>query len=64
MNIKALTKAALLEKWEYYLTDHILGNGIAKKVYRNSTNTYDQILIPTSKNRAKLEIVLRNSLEF
>jgi hypothetical protein len=48
----------LLEKSKYYLTDDILESGNVEKVYRNSVNTYDQILIPTIKKNVYLIIIV------
>jgi hypothetical protein len=44
----------LLEKSKYYLNDYILENGMVEKIYRNSLNTYEQILIPTAKKNIYL----------
>jgi hypothetical protein len=48
----------LLEKEKYHLSDNILENGIVEKVYRNSLNTYDQILIPMKKKNIYLVIIV------
>jgi hypothetical protein len=48
----------LLEKAKYYLNDYILENGIVEKVYRNSLNTYEQILVQTEKKNIYLIIVV------
>ena len=40
----------LLEESEYFINDYVIEKRLIEKVYRNSEETYDQILIPTKKN--------------
>ncbi len=48
----------LLDKENCFLTRDILENGFVEKVYRNSGNKYDQILIPTVKKNVYLIIIV------
>ena len=48
----------VLEKSKYFISDYIIEKGIIEKVYRNSINTYDQILIPTIKQNVYLIIIV------
>jgi hypothetical protein len=47
-----------LETSEYFINDYIIEKRLIEKVYRNSINTYDQILIPTIKNNVYLIIIV------
>ena len=48
----------LLDKSEYFINDYVIEKRLIEKVYRNSEETYDQILIPTKKNNNFLIIVV------
>jgi hypothetical protein len=47
-----------LETSKYFINDYIVEKRLVEKVYRNSRNTYDQILIPTIKKNVYLIIVV------
>ncbi|MDR1179612.1 MAG: hypothetical protein LBK44_03840 [Spirochaetales bacterium] len=46
-----------LEPSKYFINDYIIEKKLVEKVYRNSINTYDQILIPTIKKNVYLIII-------
>ena len=48
----------LLDKPKYLLNDYIIGKRLVEEVYRNSEETYDQILIPTIRENNFLIIVV------
>ena len=48
----------LLEKERYFINDCIIENGIVEKVYRDSNNAFDQILIATAKKNVYLIIIV------
>ena len=48
----------LLDKSKYFINDYIVKKKLVEKVYRNSVNTYDQILIPTTKTNVFLVIIV------
>ena len=48
----------LLDESKYFINDYIVEKRLIEKVYRNSEETYDQILIPTKKNNNFLIIVV------
>jgi hypothetical protein len=47
-----------LEKSKYFINDYIVQKRLVEYVYRNSINTYDQILIPTIKKNIYLIIIV------
>lgn len=49
--VKALTK-------EYPVLKYALDNELVKNVYRNETNTYDHVLLPTNNKNTFLVIVV------
>ena len=49
---------ALLDKSKYLINDYIIEHKLVEYVYRNSTNTFDQILIPTEKKNIYLIIIV------
>ena len=48
----------LLDKSEYFINDYVIEKRLIEKVYRNSGETYDQILISTKKDNNFLIIVV------
>jgi len=48
----------LLDKSKYYLSNYVIEKELVELVYRNSANTYDQILIPTTKKNIYLIIIV------
>jgi len=49
---------ALLDKSKYLINGYIIEHKLVEYVYRNSTNTFDQILIPTEKENIYLIIIV------
>jgi hypothetical protein len=47
-----------LETSEYFINDYIIRKRLVEYVYRNSINTYDQILIPTIEKNIYLIIIV------
>ena len=48
----------LLDESEYFINDYVIGKKLIEKIYRNSEEIYDQILITTKKNNNFLVIVV------
>jgi hypothetical protein len=48
----------LLEASKYFINGYTIKKRLIEKVYRNSINTYDQILIPTIKKNVYLIIIV------
>jgi hypothetical protein len=52
----------MLDKSKYFINDYIIENEFVENVYRNSENTFDQILISTTEKNIFLVVVV-NILE-
>ena len=52
-----------LDKLKYHLNMHIITRELVELVYRNSLNTYDHVLIPTSRKNIYLVIIVNIKVE-